>query len=181
MWVSTFTNIIGSAVKLTSLPLCMRCGRAIPQRVWPKTSRSKSYCHLRRWWGEGVKRGEWWWVYFANKNSAGTKLTSPPSVCVAGGLFPKGFGQKPIGLEVMVTVGGDGGEGVKEGEWTWAYFANKNSADRKLTSLSLCMRCGQAIPQWVWPKSNGFKSYGRHRRWWGRGCETRWVVMVLFY
>jgi hypothetical protein len=35
---------------------------------------------------------------------------------MTGGLFPKGFGQKPIGLKVMATVGGDGGEGVKEGE-----------------------------------------------------------------
>jgi hypothetical protein len=64
----------------------------------------------------------------------------------------------------MATVGGDGGEGVKEGEWTWAYFTNNNSADRKLTSLPLCMRRGRAIPRWVWPKSNGFKSYGHRRR-----------------
>jgi hypothetical protein len=67
----------------------------------------------------------------------------------------------------MATVGGDGGEGVKEGEWTWAYFANKNSADRKLTSLPLYMRRERAIPQRVWPKINRSKSYGHRRRLWG--------------
>jgi hypothetical protein len=104
--VSSFSNIIGAAVKLTSLPLCMRCGRAVLQRVWPKTNRSKA----------------------------------------------------------IATFGGDGGEGVKEGEWWWAYFANKNSAGTKLAFLPLCMRRRRDVLQRVWPKTNRSKSYGHRRR-----------------
>ena len=38
------------------------------------------------------------------------KLTFPPFVCIEGGLFPSGFGLKPIGSKNIATVGGDGGE-----------------------------------------------------------------------
>jgi hypothetical protein len=48
-------------------------------------------------------------------------------------------------LKVMATVGGDGGEGVKQGEWLWSYFTNKNSADRKLTLSARFMGRGRRV------------------------------------
>jgi hypothetical protein len=50
-----------------------------------------------------------------------------------------------MGLKVMAAVGGDGGEGVKQGEWLWYYFTKKNSGDRKLTLSARCMGRGRCV------------------------------------